>query len=260
MRERSASEEEVSSRARDGARCDGVRADGDRDGDARPPRSTSRVQSRASRRSSCGSCSRISARSRIYLGSAPPAARGRGGARAERAGADALWVELVRLAWQEESPGLLPAGGSWREFFRQMRQPPAIMTRGPKVPAECESLWRCPTTSALWCGKREHAAWSPRVPTADRGDRPGRRQCTHQLARSPLRGCSPNTLGPIERASAVRTGAPWCACRTTSFWRGCASNGAGAASASALCLRSNRDCRSNRPPCPCSSVRGGCRP
>ena len=59
-------------------------------------------------------------------------------AAAEAAGTNALWAELVRLAWQEESPGLLPAGGSWREFFRQMRQPPAIMTRGPKVPAECD--------------------------------------------------------------------------------------------------------------------------
>ena len=29
-------------------------------------------------------------------------------------------------------------GSSAREFFRQMRQPPAIMTRGPKVPAECD--------------------------------------------------------------------------------------------------------------------------
>ena len=58
-------------------------------------------------------------------------------AAAEAAGANALWVELVRLAWKEESPGLLP-GSSAREFFRQMRQPPAIMTRGPKVPAECE--------------------------------------------------------------------------------------------------------------------------
>ena len=45
---------------------------------------------------------------------------------AEAAGANALWVELVRLAWQEEDPMMLP-GSSAREFFRQMRQPPAIM-------------------------------------------------------------------------------------------------------------------------------------
>ena len=56
---------------------------------------------------------------------------------AEAAGANALWVELVHLAWQEEDPLMLP-GSSAREFFRQMRQPPAIVTRGPKVPAECE--------------------------------------------------------------------------------------------------------------------------
>jgi len=56
-------------------------------------------------------------------------------AAAVAASLDALWAELVRHAWQDA--GSSCETGRAREFFRQMRQPPAIMKRGPKAPAEC---------------------------------------------------------------------------------------------------------------------------
>ena len=133
-------------------------------------------------------------------------------AAAEAAGADALWVELVRLAWQEESPGLLPAGGSWREFFRQMRQPPAIMTRGPKVPAECDfalALSDHLLSPLVWPGGSTLPGLREYRLLIEVIDRDGGSVLTNSL--QPFEGMfAEHSWVPSLGASAVRTGAPGC--------------------------------------------------
>lgn len=130
-------------------------------------------------------------------------------AAAEAADADALWVALVRLAWQEESPGLLPAGG-WRKFFRQMRQPPAIMRRGPKIPAECDfalALSDLLHRPLLWYSGSYLGEYRLLIEVVDQE---GGSVLTRSLQPFVDMFAQDCWLQAGERASAVRTGVPGC--------------------------------------------------